>query len=67
MKSHDIIVIGASAGGVETLSNLVQQLPPELDAAVFSGFHRSSILQIAFSESVSISLMSLATNAYRKN
>ena len=29
---HDIIVIGASVGGVETLSNLVAQFPEDLSA-----------------------------------
>lgn len=32
---HDIIVIGASAGGVETLRGLAAQLPADLPAAVF--------------------------------
>lgn len=35
MANHDIIVIGASAGGVEALSYLVAQLPHNLPAAVF--------------------------------
>src|SRR5262245_25689560 len=35
MGGHDIIVIGASAGGVETLSSLVVQFPKDLEAAVF--------------------------------
>ena len=39
MQGHDIIVIGASAGGVEALSVLVSQLPPDLNAAVFIVLH----------------------------
>ncbi len=41
--SHDfrIIVIGASAGGVEALSRVVSSLPPHLPAAVFVVLHIS--------------------------
>ena len=39
MPGHNIIAIGASAGGVETLSNLVKQLPLDLNAAVFVTLH----------------------------
>jgi chemotaxis response regulator CheB len=35
MAGHDIIVIGASTGGVETLRELARGLPPDLLAAVF--------------------------------
>src|SRR4030095_15492322 len=35
MQGHDIIVIGASVGGVETLSNLVAQFPEDLPATIF--------------------------------
>jgi two-component system chemotaxis response regulator CheB len=35
MPNHDIIVIGASAGGVEALQNLVSQFAYNLQAAVF--------------------------------
>ena len=38
-KSRDIIVIGASAGGVQALSTLVGALPPRLPAAVFIVLH----------------------------
>ncbi|HEY9738134.1 MAG TPA: chemotaxis protein CheB, partial [Trichocoleus sp.] len=34
-----IITIGASAGGVEALSQLVEQLPPGLPAAVLVAIH----------------------------
>jgi two-component system chemotaxis response regulator CheB len=39
MPGHDIIVIGASAGGVEALVELVAQLPPDLPAALFVVHH----------------------------
>ena len=42
MATRDIIVIGASAGGVQALSTLVADLSPELPAAVFVVLHVSS-------------------------
>jgi len=39
MVGHDIIVIGASAGGVEALCQLVRALPPDLPAAIFVVLH----------------------------
>ena len=39
MPGHDIIVIGASSGGVEVLSNLVSRLPESLPAAIFVVLH----------------------------
>lgn len=41
MPTHDIIVIGASAGGIETLKKLLQQLPSDLPASVFIVQHIS--------------------------
>ncbi|MBW4637531.1 MAG: chemotaxis protein CheB [Gloeocapsa sp. UFS-A4-WI-NPMV-4B04] len=39
MPGHNIIVIGASAGGVEALAQLVDNLPPDLPAAIFVVLH----------------------------
>jgi two-component system chemotaxis response regulator CheB len=39
MPNRDVIVIGSSAGGVETLQELVAQFPADLPAAVFAVTH----------------------------
>ncbi len=39
MKGHDIITIGASAGGVEALGELAGGLPADLPASVFVALH----------------------------
>lgn len=39
---HDIVVIGASAGGLEPLKQLLAELPPTLQAAILIVMHLSS-------------------------
>lgn len=39
LSTHDIIVIGASAGGLEALTILVHTFPPDLPAAIFVVIH----------------------------
>jgi two-component system, chemotaxis family, protein-glutamate methylesterase/glutaminase len=39
MPEHDIIVVGASAGGLEALQELAGSLPPDLPASVFVTIH----------------------------
>ncbi len=36
---HDIIVIGASAGGVEAVESLLARMPAELPASIFAVIH----------------------------
>src|SRR5437899_5638159 len=40
-RGHDIVVLGASAGGVETLRRLMELLTPDLAAAFFVVMHTS--------------------------
>jgi two-component system chemotaxis response regulator CheB len=42
MPGHDIIVIGASAGGVEALREIIKGLPADIPAAVFVVLHLPS-------------------------
>ena len=42
MPTRDIIVIGASAGGIEALMELSAQLPPDLPVSIFAVVHLPS-------------------------
>ena len=42
MSQRDIVVIGASAGGLQALSTIVQALPAGLPASVLVVMHSSS-------------------------
>jgi two-component system chemotaxis response regulator CheB len=42
MAKRNIIVIGASAGGVEALCDLTENLPDDIDAAIFVAMHVGS-------------------------
>ena len=41
MQTHDVIVIGCSAGGVRALTRFVKELPQDLNAAIFIASHIS--------------------------
>ena len=41
MEKRNIIVIGASAGGMEACRTIIQQLPPYIDASIFIVWHMS--------------------------
>ncbi|GEJ55488.1 chemotaxis protein CheB [Anaeromyxobacter diazotrophicus] len=53
VQTHDIVVVGASAGGVEALSTLVSQLPRDLPAAVFVVQHLAPAFPSALPELLS--------------
>lgn len=42
MARHDIVVIGASAGGVEAIVQLIKLLPSDIPAAIFIVLHVSA-------------------------
>ena len=42
MPTRDIVVIGASAGGIEALLTLVRELPPEFPGSIFAVLHRAA-------------------------
>jgi two-component system chemotaxis response regulator CheB len=41
MAKHDVVVIGASAGGVEAISRIIAELPREIRASIFVVLHIS--------------------------
>ncbi len=63
MAGHDIIVIGASAGGIEVLCQMVRRLPPGLPATLFVVCHFSSRERSALPEMLSRSGPLLASHA----
>lgn len=50
MANRDIVVVGASAGGVEALSILIANLPPDLPAAVLIAWHCAPFTRSALPE-----------------
>ena len=46
MPNRDIIVIGASAGGLSAFNRIIKHLPEQLNAAVFIVWHVSPYLDI---------------------
>jgi two-component system chemotaxis response regulator CheB len=63
MAHHDIVVIGASAGGVEALTRLVRGLPPGLSASLFVVCHFPSTARSVLPEILSRSGSLLAAHA----
>jgi two-component system chemotaxis response regulator CheB len=63
MAHHDIVVIGASAGGVEALTRLVRDLPPGLPASLFVVCHLPPSHRSVLSDILSRSGPLLATFA----
>jgi two-component system chemotaxis response regulator CheB len=63
MKSRNIIVIGASAGGFEALKRLVASLPPGLDAAIFIVWHMPPDVRGILPQVLNRQNTILATNA----
>ena len=63
---HDIIVIGASLGGVKALQTLVRALPDDLAASLFIVMHtlasRPSHLLLILRRSASLSVLHAAEN-----
>jgi chemotaxis response regulator CheB len=45
MAAHDIVVIGASAGGVDATRSVLSQLPADFPAAVFIALHRPPVVK----------------------
>ena len=43
MSGHDIIVLGASSGGVDTFMEIVAELPRDIPAAIFAVLHVSPL------------------------
>src|SRR5438270_2095833 len=45
MEKRNIIVIGASAGGYETLKLIIRNLPPTIDASIFIVWHMAPTIR----------------------
>ena len=65
MARHDIVVIGASAGGVKALQTLVHGFPADLPASVFIVIHVGAHHQSLFPELLTRAGPLIAAHAYQ--
>lgn len=64
MEKRNIIVMGGSTGGFEAFKKIIQNLPPDLDAAIFIVWHMSPDLRGILPEVLNKLNTIKASNAY---